>query len=83
MISLFDLSNGLKYLNKEEISDDKRKFDELFAQWRVQLAGEKCDQFLHEVKIEYYRKLEILGRLKSGGAFGYFHFLLIRQNVLS
>jgi|GEM_PF-899095 len=77
--------NGLKYLSKEEIADDKGKFDELLGHWRLQLAGKKCDQFLNEVKIEYHRKLKILDRLKAAGAFGYFHFLrkCLEQELLA
>jgi hypothetical protein len=67
--------NGLKYLTKEEIAIDKKKFQESLTEWRIQLAEKKCDQYLHEVKIEYHRKLEILNRLKAQGAFGYFSYL--------
>ncbi len=52
--------NGIKYLEPYEIEKDRRKFEELLTAWNKKLSPDYSDCYLHEVKIEYERKLKIL-----------------------
>jgi len=61
-------------LSKEEIYSDKQKFDELLPQWREKLHAKKTDRLIHEVKLEYLRKLAILKKQYAIGAYGWFLF---------
>ncbi|WP_316805318.1 hypothetical protein [Pedobacter nototheniae] len=62
--------NGIKYLNATEIAKDKTKFDELLQSWILKLKPDFSGPFLHEVKIEYNRKLKILEEQFKQGLYG-------------
>lgn len=51
---------GHRNLEDDEIKRDKQKFYELLSNWSEKLDGNASDVYLHEVKLEYHRKLEIL-----------------------
>jgi len=65
---------GKNQLSKEEINKDKQKFDELLLQWREKFHAKKTDKLLHEVKLEYLRKLTILNDQYANGLYGWFLF---------
>lgn len=62
--------NGVKNLENSEIARDKQKFEELFQAWELKLGPTYSDAFLHEIKIEYNRKIKILEDQFQNGLFG-------------
>jgi len=62
--------NGVKELDDEEIARDKKKFEELLRIWELKLEPNYSDAFLHEIKIEYNRKIKILKDQFQDGLFG-------------
>ncbi|RYY38105.1 MAG: hypothetical protein EOP46_00090 [Sphingobacteriaceae bacterium] len=62
--------NGHKNLSKQEIEIDKSKFKELIEDWERNLINGSNNIYLHEVKIEYHRKLKILYSQFSQGYLG-------------
>ncbi|MFP5081661.1 hypothetical protein [Pedobacter sp. JCM 36344] len=64
------VSIGYRNLDDEEIVRDRAKFDQLLAVWELKLEPSYSDAFLHEVKIEYYRKIKILEDQFQNGMFG-------------
>jgi len=64
------VSIGYRNLDDAEIARDRAKFDELLASWELKLGPSYSDAFLHEVKIEYNRKIKILEDQFKNGLFG-------------
>jgi len=62
--------NGIKNLDNWEIARDRKKFDEQLNIWDMKLGPNYSDAFLHEVKIEYYRKIKILEAHYQKGLYG-------------
>ncbi|CAH0288673.1 hypothetical protein SRABI27_04000 [Pedobacter sp. Bi27] len=54
------VSIGHRDLTVEEILRDRLKFNELLANWDIKLRTVSSNIYLHEVRIEYHRKLKIL-----------------------
>lgn len=54
------VSIGHRDLTDDEIQRDRQKFNELLANWDIKLHEVSGDVYLHEVRIEYHRKLKIL-----------------------
>jgi hypothetical protein len=72
-------------MSYEEILRDKKKFYELLQHWQIRLRSNKNDRFLHEVKLEYLRKLAIIKRQKLNGLLGYHMYLrkCLEQELLA
>jgi hypothetical protein len=66
--------DGIRELSAEEIERDKLKFEALLEQWRRLFHAPKIDLLLHEVKVEYLRKLAILKRQYEARLFGWFSY---------
>lgn len=66
--------DGVKYLTAEEVVVDKAKFYELKNKWLNRLQNEKGDRILHEVKLEYHRKLKLVEQRYKNGEYGWFRF---------
>jgi len=64
------VSIGSRNLEDSEIARDRAKFEELITAWELKLHSSKSDAFLHEVKIEYNRKIKILEDQFQNGLFG-------------
>ncbi len=65
---------GERQLDAAEIALDKRKFEELLSNWRVRLVGGREDRILHEVRLEYMRKIVLINKQYQIGAFGLFRY---------
>jgi hypothetical protein len=61
---------GTRSLTDEEIKRDKQKFEHLINYWNQELTTGKKDPYLHEVRIEYNRKMKLLAKFYKRGAFG-------------
>jgi len=66
--------NGIKYLQPDELAIDKAHFYVLFNLWQNKLNSDYSDAYLHEVKLEYHRKLEILEHHRAERYYGKFLF---------
>lgn len=64
------VSIGYRNLNDAEIARDREKFHELVGNWNSRLQFGSGDAYLHEVKIEYNRKTELLNITFKNGIFG-------------
>lgn len=61
---------GHRNLTDDEIERDKKKFAEFLEKWDEKLEGSFNDVYLHEVKLEFHRKLKILDLQFREGYFG-------------
>ncbi|HTI60115.1 hypothetical protein [Mucilaginibacter sp.] len=66
--------NGVKYLEPHEIAADKNNFYVLFDHWKAKLLSTYSDAYLHEVRLEYHRKIEILEQIRKQGLYGRFFY---------
>lgn len=71
--------NGVKNLNTKEIERDKTAFQKLVKAWEDRLKTGQKDPYLHEVRLEYCRKLKILEKQYKDHLYGY---LLYKRKVL-
>lgn len=60
---------GSRDLEKHEIERDKRHFAQLLSSWEIKLSSQS-DAYLHEVKLEHKRKLELLCKTFKANYFG-------------
>lgn len=82
---LMPVYQGPKELTADEVARDFNKFNELLSEWQLKLENKKNDPLLHEVKLEYLRKLQIVNRQYKNGAFGYYRYKrrLLEQELLA
>jgi hypothetical protein len=69
---LMPVWNGVKYLQPDEIAIDRTNFYNLLQLWQNKLNANYSDTYLHEVRLEYHRKLNIVNRLRAEGLYGRF-----------
>lgn len=77
--------NGIRNLELAEIARDRKKFYQLVDLWSEKLSKGTNDPFLHEARIEYLRKLAIIGESHRQNYTGRFIYEreILRQKIAS
>jgi hypothetical protein len=65
---------GDRQIDVTEIEIDRRKFEELLTLWRLRLTVGREDRILHEVRLEYHRKIGLLNKQYLSRSFGRFRY---------